>query len=92
MGKDAEDAAHTESSQGGLVCPACKRPVETVVRRRKVLGAFVPVWGPGPCHNEQCHAYVEGEPEPVKKIGRHSRKRPGREIRPDRDVRPDGKS
>ncbi|RII16043.1 hypothetical protein DSC45_15760 [Streptomyces sp. YIM 130001] len=80
MGKDAEDAARTNSrkadSQGGIVCPACKRPVETAVRRRKVLGAFVPVWGPGPCRNEKCHAYVEGEPEPVRKIGRHSRKRP----------------
>ena len=44
------------------VCPACRQPVTTtVVRRHKTLGAFVPVWGPGPCHNPECEAYV-GEP------------------------------
>ncbi|MGW3979810.1 hypothetical protein [Streptomyces mirabilis] len=43
------------------VCPACRQPVSTVVRRHKTLGAFVPVWGPGPCHNPECEAYV-GEP------------------------------
>ncbi|MER5403195.1 hypothetical protein [Streptomyces sp. NPDC002769] len=41
------------------VCPACEQPVATVVRRRKTLGAFVPVWGPGPCHNPRCEACVE---------------------------------
>jgi hypothetical protein len=44
------------------VCPHCGQPVATVVRRHKTLGAFVPVWGPGPCRNPQCKAYVE-EPE-----------------------------
>jgi hypothetical protein len=43
------------------VCPACRQPVATVVRRHKTLGAFVPVWGPGPCHNPECETYV-GEP------------------------------
>ncbi|MER5905246.1 hypothetical protein ABT150_35060 [Streptomyces mirabilis] len=44
------------------VCPACRQPVTTtVVRRHKTLGAFVPVWGPGPCHNPECEMYV-GEP------------------------------
>ncbi|MER5823100.1 hypothetical protein ABT086_12710 [Streptomyces mirabilis] len=43
------------------VCPACRQPVSTVVRRHKTLGAFVPVWSPGPCHNPECEAYV-GEP------------------------------
>jgi hypothetical protein len=42
------------------VCPACRQPVTTVVRRHKTLGAFVPVWGPGPCHNPECEAYVGG--------------------------------
>ncbi|MEU0033843.1 hypothetical protein [Streptomyces sp. NPDC006333] len=41
------------------VCPACQQPVATVVRRRKTLGAFVPVWGPGPCHNPRCEACEE---------------------------------
>lgn len=41
------------------VCPACRQPVTTiVVRRHKTLGAFVPVWGPGPCHNPECETYV----------------------------------
>ncbi|MEU6575398.1 hypothetical protein [Streptomyces sp. NPDC046805] len=37
-------------------CPVCGQPVETVVRRHKTLGAWVPVWGPGPCHNTDCAA------------------------------------
>ena len=36
------------------VCPVCGQPVETVVRRHKTLGAWVPVWGPGPCRNPDC--------------------------------------
>lgn len=39
------------------VCPVCGQPVETVVRRHKTLGAWVPVWGPGPCRNPGCEAY-----------------------------------
>ncbi|MHB9853553.1 hypothetical protein ACSYGO_30515 [Streptomyces krungchingensis] len=38
------------------VCPSCGQPVDTVVRRHKTLGAWVPVWGPGPCHNPECEA------------------------------------
>ena len=41
------------------VCPACGQPVATIVRRHKTLGAFVPVWGPGPCRNPKCEAYVD---------------------------------
>lgn len=36
------------------VCPTCGRSVDTVVGRRKTLGAWVPVWKPGPCHNPAC--------------------------------------
>ncbi|GAA3772895.1 hypothetical protein GCM10023083_07520 [Streptomyces phyllanthi] len=42
----------------------------TVVRRHKTLGAYVPVWGPGPCRNPECKAYVEDADEA-------SRDRPG---------------
>lgn len=57
------------------VCPVCGQPVATVVRRHKTLGAWVPVWGPGPCRNPTCDAYADesapesrGEPgEPVTK-------------------------
>ncbi|MFF4545308.1 hypothetical protein [Streptomyces sp. NPDC001435] len=46
------------------VCPVCGQPVETVVRRHKTLGAWVPVWGPGPCHNPDCDACVDPVVEP----------------------------
>ncbi|MEU2913270.1 hypothetical protein ACWCQ0_12650 [Streptomyces massasporeus] len=39
------------------VCPACGQPVETVVRRHKTLGTWVPLWVAGPCHNPECGAY-----------------------------------
>ncbi|MFE6824313.1 hypothetical protein [Streptomyces sp. NPDC057690] len=41
------------------VCPTCGQPVQSVVRRHKTLGAWVPRWVPGPCHNPRCEAYVE---------------------------------
>ncbi|MGW0864260.1 hypothetical protein [Streptomyces sp. NPDC002611] len=36
------------------VCPTCGQPVETVVRRHKTLGTWVPLWVAGPCHNPRC--------------------------------------
>lgn len=57
-------------------CPACGQSVETVVKRHKTLGAWVPVWVAGPCRNPKCEAYVEEGAEPgderAKKIGRKS--------------------
>ncbi|KUM70762.1 hypothetical protein [Streptomyces curacoi] len=41
------------------VCPACGQPVETVVKRHKTLGAWVPVWVAGPCRNPKCETHVE---------------------------------
>ncbi|MER6069901.1 hypothetical protein ABT187_13830 [Streptomyces sp. NPDC001817] len=41
------------------VCPVCGQPVGKVVGRRKTLGAWVPVWGPGPCRNPGCAACRE---------------------------------
>ncbi|CUW31029.1 hypothetical protein [Streptomyces reticuli] len=40
------------------VCPVCGQAVDTVVKRHKTLGAWVPVWGPGPCHDPGCAAYA----------------------------------
>jgi hypothetical protein len=40
------------------VCPVCGQPVETVIRRYKTLGAWVPRWVAGPCRNRSCEAYV----------------------------------
>ncbi|MFF4353328.1 hypothetical protein [Streptomyces sp. NPDC001530] len=45
------------------VCPSCGQPVATVVRRHKTLGAWVPVWGPGPCRNPKCEASVDESPQ-----------------------------
>ncbi|MEV0239175.1 hypothetical protein AB0I06_04420 [Streptomyces sp. NPDC050674] len=43
------------------VCPSCGQPVETVVRRHKTLGTWVPRWVAGPCRNPECGAHeVEG--------------------------------
>ncbi|MGC5036601.1 MULTISPECIES: hypothetical protein [unclassified Streptomyces] len=39
------------------VCPTCGQPVETVVRRHKTLGTWVPKWVAGPCRNPDCGAY-----------------------------------
>ncbi|WP_405619058.1 hypothetical protein [Streptomyces sp. NBC_00076] len=39
-------------------CPVCGQPVDTVVRRHKTLGAWVPVWVAGPCRDPECAAYV----------------------------------
>ncbi|MEU9629964.1 hypothetical protein AB0D89_24580 [Streptomyces luteogriseus] len=43
----------------GHVCPACGQPVETVVRRHKTLGTWVPLWVAGPCRNPECGAHDE---------------------------------
>ncbi|SED73978.1 hypothetical protein SAMN05216532_5537 [Streptomyces sp. 2231.1] len=51
------------------VCPVCGQPVETVVRRHKTLGAWVPVWGPGPCRNPDCAAGA-GAAEPAAPVAR----------------------
>ncbi len=50
------------------VCPACEQPVATVVRRHKTLGAFVPVWGPGPCRNPKCERYVDEAAEAAESV------------------------
>ncbi|WP_432041912.1 hypothetical protein [Streptomyces cadmiisoli] len=47
-------------------CPVCGQPVETIVRRYKTLGAWVPKWVPGPCRNPACATHAEsGDAEPV---------------------------
>jgi hypothetical protein len=55
-------------------CPVCGQPVDTVVKRHKTLGAWVPVWAAGPCRNPDCEAYAEGGAE-----GAGAGKKPRRE-------------
>lgn len=58
------------------VCPACGQPVDTVVRRHKTLGAWVPTWVAGPCRNPECEAYAEeGAEHEEKREPRHEPKR-----------------
>lgn len=40
------------------VCPVCKHPVVSRIKRHKSLGVYVPIWRPGPCRNPDCSAYV----------------------------------
>ncbi len=45
------------------MCPVCKHPLETTIKKRhKTLGVFVPVWGPDACRNPDCPDHLE-EPE-----------------------------
>ncbi|MFJ1971914.1 hypothetical protein ACIO93_24910 [Streptomyces sp. NPDC087903] len=48
-------------------CPACGQPVDTVVRRHKTLGAWVPVWVAGPCRNPRCDAYAAEDTAAVRR-------------------------
>ena len=50
--------------------------METVVKRHKTLGAWVPVWVPGPCRNPECAAYVPEGAEPDQEPGKPSAKNP----------------
>ncbi|MDL5203754.1 hypothetical protein [Streptomyces sp. ALI-76-A] len=44
---------------GAHACPVCGQPVDTVIRRHKTLGAWVPAWVAGPCRNPDCGANAE---------------------------------
>ncbi|GAA4818034.1 hypothetical protein [Streptomyces ziwulingensis] len=63
------------------VCPACGQTVETVVRRHKTLGAWVPVWVPGPCHDPTCPATTETSLEPPGPSARPANAGPARTAR-----------
>ncbi|MET9688562.1 hypothetical protein ABZY81_08810 [Streptomyces sp. NPDC006514] len=63
-GEQQHHAHETVAPQAGheqQMCPACGRRVDTVVRRRKSLGIFIPVWGRGPCRNPDCPDHVDPE-------------------------------
>ncbi|WP_133912473.1 hypothetical protein [Streptomyces sp. NBC_00582] len=62
------------------VCPVCGQSVQSVVQRYKTLGAWVPRWVPGPCHNPECEAYVE-EGVPAQHHAPHQEEKP--ESRPE---------
>ncbi|WP_233416136.1 hypothetical protein [Streptomyces sp. N35] len=53
------DTGRIGAHRDGDECPVCKQPVDTVVKPRKVLGAYVPSYSAGPCHNPRCSAGVD---------------------------------
>ncbi|MFD3501042.1 hypothetical protein ACFWWT_31875 [Streptomyces sp. NPDC058676] len=57
-------------------CPACGQPVDTVVRRHKTLGAWVPVWVSGPCRNPKCEAYVDKAADEAAADEKHKHRTP----------------
>lgn len=57
----AQEAVAPQAGHEQQTCPGCGSPVETVIRRRKSLGVFVPEWVPGPCRNPDCPRYVAPE-------------------------------
>lgn len=62
------------------VCPVCGQSVETVVKRHKTLGAWVPRWVAGPCRNPGCEAYVpqdQAVPEGPRGSGAGAGEEPG---------------
>ncbi|MFF6907331.1 hypothetical protein ACFY9Q_15450 [Streptomyces sp. NPDC012389] len=51
--------------RAAFMCPTCKNPVRSEIRRHKTLGIFVPVWRPGPCENPDCGEHAaEERPSP----------------------------
>ncbi|NYE39113.1 tellurite resistance protein TerC [Streptomyces fulvorobeus] len=49
-----KDMVKMKRKSDGYVCPTCKKTVPAAVHRRKTLGIFVPVWGPGACQDRDC--------------------------------------
>ncbi|GGO33847.1 hypothetical protein GCM10012286_01950 [Streptomyces lasiicapitis] len=68
MGSDGRRSGPRPQSEP--TCEHCGRPVGTAIKRRKVLGAYVPVWGPAPCRNPECDACVADEPDQKSRPGR----------------------
>jgi hypothetical protein len=64
----------SEATRIDFLCPECGQPVRSiVVHRRKVLGAWAPVWGPGACHNPQCpRSAAHEEPEGAEERAAHA--------------------
>lgn len=57
--------------------------METVVKRHKTLGAWVPVWVAGPCRNPKCEAYLE---EGAEGSDEERRKKSGKRPAPAKDA------
>ncbi|WP_128434583.1 hypothetical protein [Streptomyces cyaneus] len=74
------------------VCPDCGQPVDTVVRRHKTLGAWVPTWVAGPCRNPECSAYSEGDAEHEERHARERKPEPESERKPEQPEAPTAKN
>ncbi|MGW7077580.1 hypothetical protein [Streptomyces sp. NPDC054866] len=70
MGSDGSRSGPRPQSEP--VCASCGRPVGTAIKRRKVLGVYVPMWVPRPCRNPQCDARVDEPQEREKREKREA--------------------
>ncbi|ORT61318.1 hypothetical protein [Streptomyces sp. CB03238] len=70
-------------------CPTCRQPVGTVLKRRKILGVWAPVWEPGPCRNPGCERYADelkDDPEDGRRGGPQSDPRGGPQDEPGKNA------
>ncbi|MFI6104309.1 hypothetical protein [Streptomyces sp. NPDC051310] len=58
MGSEGHRTVHHPQAGPEHLCRACGLPVGTTMKRRKILGAWVPVWEPRPCRNPDCALYI----------------------------------
>ncbi|MFG3504191.1 hypothetical protein ACGF5F_01635 [Streptomyces sp. NPDC047821] len=64
---EGREAVHRPQAGPERRCPSCGQPVGTVLKRHKILGAWAPVWEPGPCRDPHCERYAEpAQDEPGK--------------------------
>ncbi|MEW2631081.1 hypothetical protein AB0903_05340 [Streptomyces sp. NPDC048389] len=56
-----EPSETSHDPEHSFTCPECGQPVVAVAKRHKTLGAYVPVWKPGPCRNPDCPLHVPPE-------------------------------
>ncbi|MER6617653.1 hypothetical protein ABT276_30920 [Streptomyces xantholiticus] len=56
--KGPESSRTSHDPQHPYKCPGCGQPVAAIVKRHKTLGAYVPLWAPGPCRNPDCSLHV----------------------------------
>ncbi|WP_107054839.1 hypothetical protein [Streptomyces aureocirculatus] len=89
MGSDGRRSGPRPQSEP--VCTHCGRPVGTAIKRRKVLGAYVPVWGPAPCRNSECEACVVDEPQEKARAARGHKSKHKRGHLTRRDLKPEPK-
>ncbi|MFG3494916.1 hypothetical protein [Streptomyces sp. NPDC047928] len=95
MGTEGRRTVSRSRTSREPVCPACGQAVGTAIKKRKILGAWVPVWTPQPCHNPRCERFGrtpgglgKRRPEPDREADHEPDREPDRESahEPDREA------